>query len=228
MTAVPFEQQSPGREEDRAQKGDTLAPPMTGPRAVARPLRAEQTVPAPQGWSEFTQNQGLSQSQQPRRSRFRLQREDEVPRLLAAQGIPDTVSARSSTTSDGHRPVQLASEREERRQVLAICRVVCQATVETLKGLRPAGQMQRWLEAEVYRKVLQRAQIMGRARSESATPAGAVQPQRLRFHSERTTHARAGAWEVCLVFSDDQRVRACALRLQAHRRRWRVVAMELG
>ena len=76
---------------------------------------------------------------------------------------------------------------------------------------------------EVYSKVQQRAVIMTRHRVDTA-----VRPQPLTFRSERACQPEVGVWEVAVVFSDELRTRACALRLQAHRGRWRVVAMELG
>ncbi|NLS10843.1 hypothetical protein HGQ17_12740 [Nesterenkonia sp. MY13] len=181
-------------------------PPAAQPHPLAgRPLRIEQEEPTSEGWTAFQRN-----------PRFRLKREDEVPRLLASQG-------QAAEEADLQRPTALAGFQEERRQILAICRVVCQATVETLSGLRSPAQLQRWLEREVQHKVWQRAQLMTRRRGN--TP---VTPTPLQFLSERTTPVRSGVWEAAVVFNDGNRVRACALRLQAHLRRWRVTALELG
>ncbi|GAA1813418.1 hypothetical protein GCM10009771_13980 [Nesterenkonia flava] len=44
----------------------------------------------------------------------------------------------------------------------------------------------------------------------------------------RADNVARGVWEVAVIFTDGHRTRACALRLQAHRRRWQVVALELG
>ncbi|WP_150460755.1 Rv3235 family protein [Nesterenkonia ebinurensis] len=184
----------------------------TGP-----PLRVEQQWLTQDGWQQFKHR--CSQ-----RPRFRLQRESEVPKLLAAMGAEDALSAESAAEGDGQRPDALVGQRQERRQILAIARVVCQATAEVLVGLRPAAQLDRWLEAEVHHKVRQRAAITARQAADSTL----VRPQALRFRAGRAVHLRPGVWEVTVVFSDERRTRACALRLQAHRRRWRVTAMELG
>lgn len=157
------------------------------------------------------------------RPRFRIQREAEVPRLLASMGADQALSGSTSRPTDGQRPDELANLQQERRQVVAIARVVCQATAETLLGLRPVSQLRRWLDIEVYSKVQERAEIMARHRVGAM-----VQPRPLAFRSERTCQAAPGSWEVAVVFSDELRTRACAMRLQAHRGRWRVVAMELG
>ncbi|WP_120004453.1 Rv3235 family protein [Nesterenkonia muleiensis] len=180
-----------------------------------RPLRAKQSALSAEDWSQLQLSSG------PRR--FRLQRESEVPRLMASMEPEGSSSAAPSGQHDSQRPDQLAGERQERRQIVAIARMVCQATTEVLNGLRPVNQLRRWLDAEVHRKVEQRAAIMARHRSPST-----ARPHRLSFDAEQTTHPRAGAWEVSVIFTDEHRTRACALRLQAHRGRWRVVAMELG
>lgn len=131
---------------------------------------------------------------------------------------------------DGRRPTELAGQREERRQIMAISRIVCQATLEALAGVRPVAQLQRWLEPETWAKVAERTQLMTEARRSGGLSAdGALPaPRTLQVLSMRSERLRAGTWEVAVVLSDESRVRACALRLEAHRRRWRVVALELG
>ncbi|WP_022871867.1 Rv3235 family protein [Nesterenkonia alba] len=152
---------------------------------------------------------------------FRLHREAEVPRMLRRMGHPE-LAAEASEDTDRQRPVELAGFAEERRQIVAVSRVVCQAALETLAGLRPAHQMQRWCAPAIQQKIAQRAELVHH------TVGGRAQPQRVTFLSVRADRVRATVWEVALVFTDGHRARACALRLQAHRRRWQVVAMELG
>lgn len=156
------------------------------------------------------------------RRTFRLQRESELPTDLR-RSSPQDVAAKSRAQSDGRRPTELATAPEEERQIMAISQIVCQATMEALAGLRPVNQLQRWLENEVYRKVRERVDL---THDGPATILRAPRP--LAFHQVRTEKIRPGAWEVAVVFGDAQRVRACALRIEAHRRRWRVVALELG
>lgn len=156
------------------------------------------------------------------RRTFRLQREAELPTDLRSS-TPQDVTAKSRAQGDGRRPTELATAPEEERQIMAISRIVCQATMEALTGLRPVNQLQRWLETEVYRKVRERVEL---AHDGLAPTLRAPCP--LTFHQVRTEKITPGAWEVAVVFGDAQRVRACALRIEAHRRRWRVVALELG
>lgn len=177
------------------------------------------------------------------RSSFGLRREAELPHLLRREGLvpaaagagPTTGSSAGSSAArtsagaaavepaDGRRPTALASDREERRQITAISSIVCQATLETLAGVRPAGQLLRWLEPSVWEKVAERAELMRRARG-SAPPA----PPSRSVRRVRTDQVSDTSWEVCVVLDDGERARACALRLQAHRGRWRVCTLELG
>ncbi|MDR8018105.1 Rv3235 family protein [Nesterenkonia aerolata] len=187
---------------------------------------------------------------------FGLRREDEVPALLRrscpASELPPEEPAQAQTPgagastadpgsgADGRRPTALASQREEQRQIMAISRIVCQATLEALAGQRPAGQLQRWLEPSVWAKVAERAELLRHLHTtpphhpaslpqtspQPAVPRPAPPAQAVR--RLRTAHIAPGSWEVSVVLDDGARTRACALRLQAHRGRWQVCAMELG
>lgn len=186
-----------------------------GPGDPSRPLRA--TAGAPEEEAAPDQETGPAPADP---ARFRLHREAEVPRMAASLS---TDGPSSAFAADAQRPDELATLRQERRQIVAISRVVCQAVAEVLAGLRPVQQMSRWLTPEVHDKVRQRGEILARHRQGSTVYGGP-----LTFRSIRTTHVRPGVWEVSVVFSDERRTRACAMRLQAHRRRWRISAMELG
>ncbi|MCT1605774.1 Rv3235 family protein [Nesterenkonia massiliensis] len=188
------------------------------------PLNAAQSQPSS---SSATLPALLQQPPSRRPSRFRLQREDEVPRLLHAMGARE-LNATSELRPDGRAPVPLASEREEQRQITAISRMVCQAMAETFAGLRPVHQMQRWLDGEIYQKVSRRAALLARHRQRFSPGQHRNGPAQLVFRSIRTQQVSPSAWEVCVIFTDDQRTRACALRCEAHRARWRITALELG
>ena len=181
------------------------APTVDGP-----PRRVEQPFPERPGPES-------PRWQRPMSSRPR----EPVGQLLSAEGHSD---------GDGKRPTELAGLREEARQISAISRIVSQATLEALAGVRPATQLKRWMEPEVWAKVAERAQLMAETRkSEGVSRDGTLPaPRTLQIRRIRTEPVRAGVWEVAIVMSDTKRARACALRFEAHRRRWRVVALELG
>lgn len=233
MSASPAGQQdSPAQSE--AQEAITLLRTLLD----ADPLLRGQTtvIPAPRPMGPSAT--GPSDHD---RVRYRLRREDEVPALIRRlRGDPRGEPQPSKPTEP---PTALATFREERRQICAISRIVCQVTSEVLLGLRPANQLNRWMDLDVQQKVQERAAVLADARRGPAghrTPAspperagadrGATvpRPQPLRFGTVRAHRAARGAWEVSVVFGDATRIRACAMRLEAHRRRWRVVAMELG
>lgn len=168
---------------------------------------------------------------------YRLRREDELPALI--RRLRGEREPAANRRPPGEPPTALASYREERRQICAISRIVCQVTTEVLQGVRPATQLQRWLDLEVQQKVTERAALLAQTRrtalrrtasrkNRNVATATVPRPQPLTFGHLRAERVTRGAWEVAVVFSDGKRVRACALRLEAHRRRWRVVAMELG
>ncbi|MDO8108595.1 Rv3235 family protein [Isoptericola sp. b441] len=90
------------------------------------------------------------------------------------------------------------------------------AAVEALSGTRPVAQLARWLAPEVFDQL-------------SARVAGAP-PHRRRatVRSTRVYRVSPRAAEACVVVHDGARVRAAALRLQVHRRRWRATVLQIG
>lgn len=163
---------------------------------------------------------------------YRLQREQELPALLRQRADPRATTDEPAAQKARLRPTQLATAREEERQIQAISRVVCQATMECLAGVRPLHQMQRWLDDAVYAKVAEFSDLTSHVRHEQSgtsrhsTPFSRAHPvQFLRIRSQGVTPL---CWEVSVVFRYGPRVRCCALRLEAHRRQRRVVALEIG
>lgn len=152
-----------------------------------------------------------------------------TPTLLRQLEGSAELAATAETDGDRRRPTQLAGLREERRQIVAISRIVCQATMESLSGARPVKQMQHWLEACVYQKVCERAELMARRRTDGPDEqAPAPTPRPLEIRQVRADHVEGGIWEASVIFTEDARTRACAMRVEAHRGRWRVVALEMG
>ncbi|QGQ18914.1 energy transducer TonB [Cellulomonas sp. JZ18] len=94
------------------------------------------------------------------------------------------------------------------------------ACVEVVLGRRPAAQLARWLTPGVLVAVQERAALTRRA----AGPAAA----RARVRRVRVCQLDDRTAEACLVVDDGSRVRAVALRLEAHRAAWRVTTLEIG
>lgn len=91
------------------------------------------------------------------------------------------------------------------------------AAVEALSGTRPLAQLSRWVTPEVFEQLSVRAVTAGRAHRRRPTVRS--------IHASRVS---ATAVEACVVVHDGERVRAAALRLQVHRRGWRVTVLQIG
>ncbi|ACQ79513.1 hypothetical protein Bcav_1253 [Beutenbergia cavernae DSM 12333] len=95
------------------------------------------------------------------------------------------------------------------------------ACVEALRGARPPQQLIRWMTLELYASISRRAglaiRVQGRPR----------RPRHARIRAVRTCEVARGVVEAAVVVDDGTRVRAAALRLEAHRGRWRATALDI-
>jgi hypothetical protein len=101
-----------------------------------------------------------------------------------------------------------------------LCCAMVQAAVEGLRGVRPLAQLTRWVSPEVYEALQLRAELVQRAGRAPSARAGIRRIRLFRLGEE--------AAEASVVVDDGPRVRAVAIRLEAHRGRWRAVALEIG
>ena len=95
------------------------------------------------------------------------------------------------------------------------------ACVEAALGRRPAAQLARWVAPGVLDSLQRRAELVRRAGV--LTHARRPTARRVRV-CPVDTHAA----EACLVVDDGVRVRAVALRIEAHRGSWRVTTLDIG
>ena len=95
------------------------------------------------------------------------------------------------------------------------------ACVEVVLGRRPAAQLARWVTPQVLDSLQERAAMVRRA----GVLAHARRPAARRV---RVCPVDPHAAEACLVVDDGVRVRAVALRLEAHRGAWRVATLQIG
>ncbi|ANC32888.1 Rv3235 family protein [Isoptericola dokdonensis] len=106
----------------------------------------------------------------------------------------------------------------------ALCCSIVRAAVEVLRDERPATQVARWVAPAVLDHLVERARLVRAARPARQRRRGApVTVRRVRM-----LRLGAGTAEASVVLDDDGRVRAAAVRLEAHRGQWRVVVLELG
>ena len=148
------------------------------------------------------------------------------PATGPAQPVPPTVVARISVL----RAVEASSVVDEEEAPGAVppadpaavgCSIAL-AALEVLAGRRPVAQLARWLAPGVYEALQVRSGLTARV---LRAPRGARRPVVRRF---RATCVLPTAHEVSVVTDDGGRVRAVALRLEAHRGSWRATALEIG
>jgi hypothetical protein len=137
------------------------------------------------------------------------------PRMWAP---PGSRHSEASTTERAH----AERRHEEERHIRSLARIVALACVEAELGLRPARQLSAWLDLPTYGKMTRRAELAARIRPDRGA-AGA--PRAL---GSRCCPAGDGVYEASATVQLPDRVRAMALRIERHRNRWKVTALELG
>lgn len=103
-----------------------------------------------------------------------------------------------------------------------------QAATEVAVGLRPAVQLVRWTNEDVYNRLARRGEVATRARRAGRLGSAQGPAGRPRVRSVRTCELRDGIVEASAVVGDAERTRAVALRLEGLDGRWRVTVLELG
>ena len=96
------------------------------------------------------------------------------------------------------------------------------AAVEALTGSRPVAQLARWMTGEIYDSLSRRAGLAVRIKGRPTLVRQAV------VRSVRVCEVAPLANEASVVVHDGTRVRAAAVRIEAHRGRWRATALEIG
>ncbi|MBD7918042.1 hypothetical protein H9657_07080 [Cellulomonas sp. Sa3CUA2] len=219
MTTLPDDDVAPTALEDAVARLDAGAPP---PPARA-PERRLTSVSAP--------GPGPAEGADPRRREPR-------PRLRLVPALPPAHS------SPARGPVVPPLLRDRAREVGADDRArtaepdddrgaapatdagrfahgVGLACVEVVLGRRPPGQLARWVAPEVLESLQETAEMVRRAGVLTHARRPAARRVRVCAVDRHTA-------EACLVVDDGARVRAVALRLEAHRGAWRVTTLEIG
>lgn len=101
---------------------------------------------------------------------------------------------------------------------------ITNAAIEAFQGVRPVHQLLQWVSPDVYETLSARAQVHASWRPS--------QEERLQTTTRvlrcRVMRVSPIAAEAAVVIHDGNRVRAAALRLEEHRGRWQVRALEIG
>ncbi|ADG75214.1 hypothetical protein Cfla_2324 [Cellulomonas flavigena DSM 20109] len=136
------------------------------------------------------------------------------------------VRARRSSAPDGWHVVG-GEDRDDERGAAPVTDAgrfahgVGLACVEVVLGRRPAAQLARWVAPHVLDSLQESADLVRRAGVLTHARRPAARRVRVCPVDRHTA-------EVCLVVDDGVRVRAVALRLEAHRGAWRVTTLEIG
>lgn len=138
---------------------------------------------------------------------------------VALHRPPVTTSVRSPLTEAVWAPrPEPAAELPELPDPAEVASAIVVAAVEVLSGARPPSQLVRWLSPELHEHVT----------GERAARGPQLEPVR-RARARRATVCRltTEVVEATVVVHDGQKVRAAAIRLEVHRRRWRATVLEI-
>lgn len=102
------------------------------------------------------------------------------------------------------------------------CATVARACAEALHGSRPTTQLHRWLDVEIYTALQRRARLATRMRSPG------LRARAVRVRRVHPCRIRPGVWEASVVLQDGERVRAAAIRIEAHHGHWRATAVQIA
>lgn len=109
-------------------------------------------------------------------------------------------------------------------------RTVGLAFIEAELGIRPFAQLSSWIELELFHKL--RARVLHSANGKhSAARRGEAASRKVPSITPigvRASMQMNGEWESSMTIRVGERARAIAMRLQLHRDRWRIIALEVG
>lgn len=120
--------------------------------------------------------------------------------------------------------------RDQLTAIKRMTRTIGWAFMESELGIRPFAQLSSWIELELFQKL--RARVIHAAANKHLAArrgedASRKIPQIVPI-GVRASLTANGDWETSMTIKVGQRARALAMRLQLHRNRWRVIALEVG
>lgn len=93
------------------------------------------------------------------------------------------------------------------------------ATVEILSGYRSVRQLQGYVTHDIYGALVRRSGLAARCKTTMRHPG--------RVMRSVASYPAPGVCESSIVVHDSTRPRACAIRLEKHRGRWRATALDV-
>lgn len=144
------------------------------------------------------------------------------------------VQVGQSNVFELRRPKRTAPPAPQEAQLVSDIKAMTQcigaAFIEAELGIRPFAQLSSWLELELFHKLKTRVHHLANERhlaARSGEEASRKIPSILPI-GVRAAMRPSGEWESSLTIRVGKRARAIAMRLQLHRKRWRVIALEVG
>ncbi len=151
---------------------------------------------------------------------------------IESGGTADGAASYPAVTTDKFQHDLDQSRAAEAALVQAMTAKIGQAAVEVLAGSRPAQQLARWLDPRSFEALQIRAQLTRSVQRNLEQSGGHSNVHQLhRNPSVRSVHCcavRPGVYESSLVITEQQHVRALAMRMEERNGVWKVTAMEIG
>jgi hypothetical protein len=149
------------------------------------------------------------------------------PRVVAdLDELADRVRRLASDTPDqplaAAAAAHAADDEPELPDPTRLCCAVVRGAVEVARGDRPVAQLARWVSPTVLEAIGTRAALVRGLPRPTRVPRPAL------VRRARVVRLGPTVAEASVVVEDVDRVRAAALRVEAHRGQWRVVALEIG
>jgi hypothetical protein len=202
----------------------SAAPPKRVPLPVAEPPYDDELAGAPRAaLTEVTPGQGVLALSFVLPGGLPAQPQ---PAASVAGGADRVLDAHSADDGEGDEEDAVFAPQPTPRVLLPEPRrwaaQLVQAVIEVIAGDRPATQLIRWTNEEIYATVARRATLGHRARRSGRSPLRAV------VRSVRVTEPAEGVAEACALVQRGLRTTAVALRLEGIDGRWQCTALELG
>ncbi|GAA4833923.1 hypothetical protein GCM10023221_08050 [Luteimicrobium xylanilyticum] len=214
---------------------ETLAPKETAMTALAAPAHPARAVRNP-GRPTHPRGSGVRVRATPAPRRGDLLDAEPVPvvplvRVSGPRVVADLDEladrARRLTSDAPLHPLPVASTgsvdgEPELTDPTRLCCAVVRGAVEVARGDRPVAQLARWVSPTVLDALGTRAALVRGLPRPTRVPRPAL------VRRARVVRLGPTVAEASVVVEDVDRVRAAALRVEAHRGQWRVVALEIG
>lgn len=97
------------------------------------------------------------------------------------------------------------------------------ACLEVVSGIRPAHSLVRWCNKELLEQLLKQRNLTLDVNKQTG-----LKLPHLKTHFVKATCPHNGVAEVSMIISINQKMKACALRLEVNNNRWKLIALEIG